>query len=346
MRMAIFGAAIAAMLLSACGTSGSGSADARAEPPLETDQATLDAALQCTPFEHPDQPPVLLVHGTFTSGFEQYDWTYLPLLADRGFDVCVVTYPDRGLGDMQVSAEYVVNALRRIRADSGRKVAMIGHSQGVTVPRWALKWWPSARDAVDDFVMEAGPNHGTSAVGSLPSLVPQLTGGVVGLPEVFYQFAPDSNFIKALNAGDETPGDVSYTSLYSAFYDELVEPAAPVPTAALDFQQDNPQVANILLQDVCPGRFVDHVTIGLTDRLAFDLAVDAITHPGPASVDRVRDAAGGQTALCGALPIVPSQIIAPQIVTGLIDALRQEGVDSIPALHLAGAEPPLKPYAQ
>src|SRR3546814_8807424 len=57
---------------------------------------------------------------------------------------------------MQVSAEYVVNALRRIRADSGRKVAMIGHSQGVTVPRWALKWWPSARDAVDDFVMEAG----------------------------------------------------------------------------------------------------------------------------------------------------------------------------------------------
>src|SRR3546814_8818211 len=112
------------------------------------------------------------------------------------------------------------------------------------------------------------------------------------------------------------------------FYDELVEPAAPVPTAALDFQQDNPQVANILLQDVCPGRFVDHVTIGLTDRLAFELAVDAITHPGPANVDRVRDAAGGQTALCGALPIVPSQVIAPQIVTGLIDALRQAGIDS------------------
>src|SRR3546814_360845 len=150
---------------------------------------------------------------------------------------------------MQVSAEYVVNALRRIRADSGRKVAMIGHSQGVTVPRWALKWWPSARDAVDDFVMEAGPNHGTTAVGSLPALVPQLTAGMVDLPEVFYQFSPDSNFVAALNADDETPGDISYTSLYSGFYDELVEPAAPVPTAALDFQKDNPQVANILLQD-------------------------------------------------------------------------------------------------
>src|SRR3546814_7513518 len=90
-------------------------------------------------------------------------------------------------------------------------VAMIGHSQGVTVPRWALKWWPSARDAVDDFVMEAGPNHGTTAVGSLPALVPQLTAGMVGLPEVFYQFSPDSNFVAALNADDETPGDISYT---------------------------------------------------------------------------------------------------------------------------------------
>src|SRR3546814_4845798 len=94
-----------------------------------------------------------------------------------------------------------------------------------------------------------------------------------GLPEVFYHFSPDSNFVAALNADDETPGDISYTSLYSGFYDELVKPAAPVPTAALDFQQDNPQVANLLLQDVCPGRFVDHVTIGLTARLAFELAV-------------------------------------------------------------------------
>src|SRR3546814_19493292 len=91
-----------------------------------------------------------------------------------------------------------------------------------------------------------------------------------GVPEVFYQCSPDAKFVAALNAEDETRGDISYTSLYSGFYDVLVEPAAPVPTAARDFQQDNPQVANILLQDVCPGRFVDHVTIGLTDRLAFE----------------------------------------------------------------------------
>src|SRR3546814_13483856 len=100
------------------------------------------------------------------------------------------------------------------------------------------------------------------------------------------------------------------------FYDELVEPAAPVPTAALDFQQDNPQVANILLQDVCPGRFVDHVTIGLTDRLAFELAVDAITHPGPANVDRVRDAAGGPTALCDRKRVVEGKGVSVRVDLG------------------------------
>src|SRR5882672_3920455 len=123
--------ATAVLLLSSCGGSGTPSAtgakaDFPDEPALETDQARLDAALHCTPFQHADKPPVLLVHGTFTAGFEQYAWTYLPLLADRGFDVCIVTYPDRGLGDQQVSAEYVVNALRRMRAQSGRKVAVVG----------------------------------------------------------------------------------------------------------------------------------------------------------------------------------------------------------------------------
>src|SRR5579872_5849669 len=248
------------LLLTACsggGNSASATAPASSgaaadypdEPALDVDQATLDAALQCTAFTHPSLPPVLLVHGTFTAGFEQYDWTYLPLLADRGFDVCIVTYPDRGLGDQQVSAEYVVNALRRIRARSGRQVAMVGHSQGASMPRWAIKWWPSARNAVSTFVMLAGPNHGTTAVPNLESylsLVPGLSSLPVGLePAAFYQFLPDSNFVRVLNQGGETPGDIAYTSIYSGFYDELVEPAAPVPTAGLDWGQTVPNVSNI-----------------------------------------------------------------------------------------------------
>lgn len=303
------------------------------EPALETDQVKLDAGLVCTPFTHPDKAPVLLVHGTFTTGYEQYDWTYLPLLDQRGFDVCAVTYPDRGLGDQQISAEYVVNALRRIYAKTGRKVAMVGHSQGASMPRWALRWWPSARNAVEDFVLQAGPNHGTSNAPMLPVL-PSTTG----MPAAFYQFAPGSNFTKAVNSVDETPGDISYTTLYTQF-DELVQPVAPVPTAALDWKQNNPKVTNILIQDVCPGRFVDHVTIGLTDRVAFELTLDAISHPGPANLER----AGG-AAICGQAPFVPDQIIASSAVTAMLGILPKEG--GPPALHLVKEEPALKPYAQ
>lgn len=325
------------------------SRDYSSEPALSTPQAQLDQALDCEGFTHPDQPAILLVHGTFTNGAEQYEWTYKPLLQARGYDVCTITYPDRGFGDMQVSAEYVVHALRVMHAASGRKVAVIGHSQGVSVPRWAIKWWPSAREAVDDFVMEAGPNHGIAGyLQGLTRLQAGLgLGAVLRLPEVFFQFASDSQFMSASNAGDETPGSIDYTALYS-LNDELVQPARPVPTAAVDFGQNNPHVSNILLQDVCPGRLVDHVTIGLNDALAFALALDAIEHPGPAQPERVLAAAGGQAALCGLLPLVPDLIIppVPDLLRGLLTAIAQEPANGLPGLHLSAAEPPLRDYAR
>ena len=334
MRKAI--AMLALLALAACGGSNTPASTGAArefpdEPALQTPQATLDQALYCTHFAHPDKTPVLLVHGTFTAGFEQYDWTYLPLLADRGYDVCLVTYPDRGLGDQQVSAEFVVNALRRIHAATGRKVAMIGHSQGAAMPRWALKWWKSARDATGDFVAQAAPHHGTLVAdqGTMPT----------GQPASTFQFRTDSQFVAALNRGDETPGDVDWTNLYTQ-YDELVQPVTPVPTAALEFGQDNPRVANLLLQALCgPGHVVDHVTIGLTDRIAFELTLDAIANPGPANVER----AGG-AALCGMSPIVVDQVVYENFLQAMFGIWPKEEFALEP--HLTREEPPLKPYVQ
>lgn len=319
------------------------------EPPLETPVEKLDAALLCTPFEHPDQPPVLLVHGTFTAGYEQYEWNYIPLLSARGFDVCVVTYPDRGLGDAQISAEYVVNALRKIYAATGRKVAMVGHSQGVMVPRWAIKWWPSARNAVSDFILQAGPNHGTEVADPtllLANLGIELPSGGSSSgveqprPAVFRQFPPHSHFMQATNAGDETPGDIDYTAIYT-LTDELVQPVIPVPTAALEYGQDNPHVTNILLQDVCPLNVVDHVTIGTIDRLTFELTVDAITQPGPANVER----AGGGALCLNPTPIIIDPAMASAGAQPLLDILQRDIATGFPDLHLATEEPPLKPYA-
>ena len=309
------------------------------DPPYSVPVDELDAALDCDEFTHPDKEPVLLVHGTFTAGHEQWDWNYAILLRETGHDVCIVTYPDRGFGDQQISAEYVARAVQRIHAESGRKVDMIGHSQGASMPRWAIKWWPSARDAVEDFVLLAGPNHGTT-VAATDNPLTGSGGAVLGLPAAFYQFAPESQFVAAVNAGDETPGDIDYTNIYTLF-DELVQPAQPVPTAALDYGQDNPKVTNLLLQDLCPLLVVDHLTIGLTDRATFELAIDAITHPGPADVER----AGG-AALCNALPLVPGVVLPPTFLLELLALLPVEIETGLPELHLVSEEPPLKPYAQ
>jgi len=336
---------LAALFLQGCGSSSAPDSFLPSEPALVTPQATLDASLNCTPFEHPDKPPVLLVHGTFFTGTEQFTLFYTPQLVAMGYDVCIVTYPDRGLGDLQISAEYVVNALRSIYARTGRKVAMIGHSQGATMPRWALKFWPSAREAVSDFVLLAGPNHGTSmalAFDTTAALFEALGLGAlpVGLfPEALYQFALDANFITALNTGDETPGDIDYTAIYTQF-DELVQPVAPVPTAALDFGQNNPHVANILLQDTCPAYLVEHATIGTTDPIAFALAVDAISHSGPADVTR----AGG-ASLCRLLPVDVTVLLQAPIVSGLLQIVASSLGTGLPNPHLAAGEPALMPYA-
>ncbi|MGQ0503226.1 MAG: esterase/lipase family protein [Panacagrimonas sp.] len=346
-RLLLVSAIVTSAFLHGCGGAQSPSAVLSPDPKLVTDQATLDAALHCTPFEHPDKPPVLLVHGTFVTGTEQYTLFYTPQLVAMGYDVCIVTYPNRGLGDMQISAEYVVSALRRIHSESGRKVAMIGHSQGGLMPRWALKFFPSAREAVEDFVMLASPNHGTNvALGSdlVSGLVDRLglSGLPIGLlPEVIYQFSPTSSFVEAVNAGDETPGDIDYTSVYTLF-DELVRPVRVDATAPLEPGQTNPRVVNILLQDICPGHLSEHFAIGTTDPIAFDLAVDAISHAGPADVER----ANANARLCSLLPVDLAALLQAPLVKGLLEIVGSTVGNGLPQPRLALAEPPLMDYAR
>ena len=285
-----------------------------ADPPLDVPAAQLAASLDCpATFHHPEHEPVLLVHGTFTKGEEQFSWNYDLLLAQRGFDSCVVTYPDRGLGDMQVSAEYVVNAIHTIYARTGRKVGMVGHSQGGLMPRWAIKWWPSVQSELADFVMLASPNHGVA-------YAPSAHQSPYPLPAVFFQFDPNSHFIAALNAGDETPGNVDYSSIYSTLHDEAVQPDGPVPTAGLDWGHAGPHVKNLAPQEVCPGRLVDHLTIGTTDRLTQELVIDAITHDGPVNPARVAAGAAvrGPRPIRGARPDPRHRQAVPAVVVGRV----------------------------
>jgi triacylglycerol esterase/lipase EstA (alpha/beta hydrolase family) len=216
-----------------------------------------------------DGAPVLLIHGTGSTSFESWASTYVPALGAAGFSVYTLDLPGKAYVDIQQSSEYVVYAIRRIASLSGRKVSVIGHSQGGLEPRWALKWWPELRGEVEDLVTLATPHHGT--------LISDVYCAA-GCKPAHWQMEQGAAFIAALNQGAETFAGVDVTSLYSRS-DELVEPQTPEATSALA------GASNIAIQDVCPGRPVDHVGM-MRDGAVYALVLDALTHAGAADAAR------------------------------------------------------------
>ncbi|MEU1864063.1 esterase/lipase family protein [Streptomyces gardneri] len=237
-------------------------------PALSTPVATLDAALHCpATFAHPEREPVLLVHGTTTTYDETWGWGYTPALRADGYDVCGVDLPNRSMGDIQVASEYVVHAVDRIYAATGRKVDVIGHSQGNMELRWAAKWWPHVQAEIDDMILLANPGRG-------------VTGGnlfcVLSCAPALHQFSMGSNFLAALNRDDQTPGAISYTSVYSRT-DEAIIPFTSAPMTG---------AKNIALQDVCFGRVVTHFGL-VYDSVTYLLVKDALSHSGTADPGRL-----------------------------------------------------------
>ena len=284
---------------------------AAAGPTLTVPEERLGSSLSCPARFSTFRNPVLLVHGTATNSRDSWAWNYVGALTDLGFPVCAVDLPERALGDIQVSAEYVVHAIRVVAAASGQQVAVIGHSQGNLEVRWALRWWPDLRPLVSDAVSLGGPHHGATGadqvciMGSCAAAAQQMRHG--------------ARFLAALNAGDETPGDVDYTSVFSAT-DELVQPPA---TAVLN------GATNVEVQDLCPGRPVHHGGL-LDDFVVFSVVFDALTHPGPAAVSRL----GGDVCAHAWMPGVAEPLTGNAVLYGpaSLAMLHQKTVAHEPAL--------------
>jgi hypothetical protein len=238
-------------------------------PKLTVPQADLEAAFNC-PVDPTNATvtPTMLVTGTGASG----DQAYLigqGAFENYGHPVCYMNFPDFTTADIQVSVQYLVYGLRREYAMAGRKVAVFGISQGGLLPRFALTYWPDLRNKVSDVVAAAGTQHGTTAGGdSCSAAAPCTPAG--------WQQQAGSNLLKAINSqADETPGDVSYTTVRS-LTDETVQPqSGKHPTSALE------GASNILIQDVCPGRTTTHIGTAV-DSVSFAAFADAIDHDGKA----------------------------------------------------------------
>jgi triacylglycerol lipase len=286
-------------------------------PPLSVPSDRLQAALHCpSAFTHPQHEPVLLVHGTGADAASNWGWNYLRALPAAGFDACAVDLPDHALGDIQTSAEYVVYAIRTMHAATGGKVDVIGHSQGPLEPRWAIKWWPDVRADVDDLVGLSSPNHGVPAVNLLC---------LIACDAADWQFSAGSAFLKALNAGDETPGTVDQTSVISAS-DGIVEPATTSSLVG---------AANVWVQSRCPLRIVNHVRMAY-DAVVYAIVLDALTHAGPARLSRIS-------------PLVCFRDLMPKVsygdVLGFAADLALRLVPGALVHEKAGSEPRLRAYA-
>jgi triacylglycerol lipase len=150
-----------------------------------------------------------------------------------------------------------------LAATGARKVSLVGHSQGGMMPRYYVKFLGGA-SKVDDLIGLAPSNHGTSNPGAL------LLAGA-GVCYSCGQQATGSAFLTNLNAGDETPGKVSYTAVETR-YDEVV---IPYTSAFLS------GATNVLLQDRCPLDVAEHLSI-IYDAVALRWVRNALGHPGPA----------------------------------------------------------------
>src|SRR4051812_21860597 len=131
-------------------------------PNLTVPAGDLQAALTC-PIDPTDATttPVMFVTGTGATGAEAY------LIGQSAFEafgnpVCYVDFPAYTTADIQVSVQYLVYALRTEYRMAGRKVAVIGISQGGLLPRFALTYWPDLQDKVGDVLAAAGTQHGSN----------------------------------------------------------------------------------------------------------------------------------------------------------------------------------------
>jgi hypothetical protein len=261
-----------------------------AEPRLSVPKQKLAAALECSPdLESATRAPVLLLQGTGATAKDNWSWTYEPAFDKLGIPWCAADLPDHAEGDVQINAEYVVYAIRTMARRADRRIAIIGHSQGGMVGRWALRWWPSTRPMVDDVIGFAPSNHGTSRASA--------SCGDGSCSAASWQQWDISAFMKALNAPVETWAGISYTNIITRL-DEIVDP----PTSGF-LETGDGRITNVATQDVCPNATSEHLLVGLIDPTAYALAIDALDNDGPADPSRVSPLVCGQTFHPGIDPV-------------------------------------------
>ncbi|HEX8067934.1 MAG TPA: triacylglycerol lipase [Thermoleophilaceae bacterium] len=169
------------------------------------------AALSATPASAHD--PILFVHGWNSSGstwntmvgrFQADGWTTAEL---NNWSYNTAQSNKTTAGQIQTKVDQI------LASTGAAKVDLITHSMGGLSSRWYVKFLGGSAK-VDEWVSLGGPNHGTDTANwCFDTSCGEMRIG--------------SQFLADLNAGDETPGTVSYRTWWSPC-DSVINPDSSV----------------------------------------------------------------------------------------------------------------------
>ena len=318
---------------------------AEGDAPYTNSEETLKAAIKIpASFTFGQKMPVILGPGTGATGTSSFSGNFLKQLSNSTtLDPVALDIPDNLLGDIQLNAEFYSYAINYISAMSNNaKVSVITWSQGSMDMQWAMKYWPSARPVVSDFV-PISPDLRGSTIIDFTGAIGTGFQAIAPVPQALSQQKDTSNFVKTLNANGGDSAYVPTTAVFSST-DEVVIPQENSPKGSGFFLDERTVgVSNTLVQEACPdqpgGKKFSHAGM-LYNPVAFALAMDAMSNDGPGQLSRL-----DMAAVCGA-SISPGLDAADKKATdGLIAAAAGNVISYLLTGKSIVGEPGIKPYA-
>jgi triacylglycerol lipase len=201
--------------------------------------ALRGAGHDVTPVAQDAQPPVLIVpgYGGGTGGLE----TLAAALRAHGRRATIVHLAGNGTGDLETQARVLQSAVQAALRGGAGSVDVVGYSAGgVTVRLWFRAY--DGGSVARRIVTLGSPQHGTDLAALATDIAPDAC------PVACQQLATDSDLLRSLNSGDETPPGPRWVSIWTT--DDQI--STPPQTASLDGALD------VAVQSVCPGRSVTH----------------------------------------------------------------------------------------
>jgi len=318
---------------------------AEGDAPYSNTEATLKAAIKMpASFTFGKKMPVILGPGTGATGTSSFSGNFLKQLMNSStFDPVALDIPDNLLNDIQSNAEFYSYSINYISAVSNNaNVSVITWSQGSMNMQWAMKYWPSTRAVVSDFI-PVSPDLKGSTIINFTGGIGDAFQAIAPVPQALSQQKDDSNYVKTLNANGGDSAFVPTTAVFSSS-DEIVKPQVDnVKGSGFFLDARNVGVSNTLVQAACPnqpaGKDFSHAGM-LYSPVTFALAMDALSNPGPGDLTRL-----DMATVCGA-SVSPGLSKADKKATdGLIAAAAANVITYTVSGKAIVGEPGIKQYA-